>query len=261
MPIVQIMLQKLKYAVHHCYHICVVLANKLRWLFWGKKLTNFKEVPIIINNFNRLRYLESLISSLTSRGYNNIYILDNQSTYPPLLEYYKTCPFKVIHLGANLGYKALWVSGLFDRFKNTYYVYTDSDMEISPDCPDDFIQHFIDILRKYPLSQKVGFGLRLDDLPDHFSNKEKVINHESQFWVNEVESGLFRAAIDTTFALYRPFCKGVANRYAEVYRTGYPYLIRHLPWYVDTNNMSEEELYYVSNINQPTHWSELSKKQ
>mgnify|MGYP002241251986 FL=1 len=71
-----------------------------------------KEIPIIINNFNRLTTLRLLTETLTACGYTNIYILDNASTYPPLLEYYKTCPFTVFHLNQNLGFKALWESPL-----------------------------------------------------------------------------------------------------------------------------------------------------
>ena len=67
--------EKLKFIVHKCYHTCIVLFNKLRWLAFGKRLKNSKDIPIIINNFNRLTYLKSLINSLTSRGYHNIYIL------------------------------------------------------------------------------------------------------------------------------------------------------------------------------------------
>ena len=252
--------EKLKFIVHKCYHTCIVLFNKLRWLAFGKRLKNSKDIPIIINNFNRLTYLKSLINSLTSRGYHNIYILDNQSTYPPLLEYYQTCPYHVILLDKNLGYKALWISDVFKQFKDSYYVYTDSDMEISEECPDDFMQHFLNVLHQYPLSQKVGFGLRIDDLPDYFENKQKVIAHETRFWQHPVANELYKAEIDTTFALYRPYCKGVANIYSEVYRTSTPYLIRHLPWYVNSENMSEEEQYYVNNITQSTHWSKQAQK-
>ena len=246
--------------IHKSYHKTIILFNKLRWLICGKKIADYKDIPIIINNFNRLTYLKSLINSLTSRGYHNIYILDNQSTYPPLLEYYQTCPYHVILLDKNLGYKALWISDVFKQFKDSYYVYTDSDMEISEECPDDFMQHFLNVLHQYPLSQKVGFGLRIDDLPDYFDNKQKVIAHETRFWQHPVVTELYKAEIDTTFALYRPYCKGVANRYSEVYRTGAPYLIRHLPWYVNSENMSEEEQYYVNNITQSTHWSIQAQK-
>ena len=51
---------------------------------------NCFNVPIIINNRNRYTFLKLMIEQLTSFGYKHIYILDNDSTYPPLLEYYKT---------------------------------------------------------------------------------------------------------------------------------------------------------------------------
>lgn len=251
--------QKANTFLHVQYHNLVILFNKLKWYFIGRRPNDVKKIPIIINNYNRLSYLKKLIDSLTKRGYNNIIILDNKSTYPPLLEYYESCPYRVIRLDKNIGYRAIWLSGVFEEFKNSYYVYTDSDMEIESDCPDDFMEYFISILNKYPLSQKVGFGIQIDDLPNHFINKEKVINHEMQFWKNEVAPGVYRADIDTTFALYRPFCKGVASKYHETYRTGKPYIIKHLPWYVDSNNMTDEEEYYVNTITQSTHWSKDSK--
>lgn len=219
-----------------------------------------KQIPIVINNFNRLGYLKRLIASLESRGYKNIHIIDNNSTYPPLLEYYEKCPYNVFRLKENIGYKAIWKTGIYDIFKRSYYVYTDVDMEIDECCPDDFMQHFVDIIESQPFCQKVGFGIKIDDLPDHYANKNKVVEWESQFWKEEVAEGVYRAQIDTTFALYRPFCGGVASAYHKTYRTGYPYIIKHLPWYIDSNNYDEEELYYINSVKRSTHWSVLSKK-
>ena len=106
---------------------------------------------------------------------------------------------------------------------------------------DDFISKFIDVLNHFPMAQKAGFGIRIDDLPDHFKNKAMVIAHESQFWAKPVAEDVYEAQIDTTFALYRPFCKGKADRNQKTYRTGGKYVIQHLPWYVDSSNLSEEE--------------------
>ena len=69
---------------------------------------DYKSIPIIINNYNRLTSLKILISSLEKMGYKNLFIIDNASTYPPLLEYYNTCPYKVFRLNNNVGYLALW---------------------------------------------------------------------------------------------------------------------------------------------------------
>ena len=98
----------------------------LREIISPSLIRDAKEIPIIINNFNRLTTLRLLTETLTACGYTNIYILDNASTYPPLLEYYKTCPFTVFHLNQNLGFKALFKSPLKKRFCNDYYIYTDS---------------------------------------------------------------------------------------------------------------------------------------
>ena len=62
---------------------------------WGISQIDYKDIPIVINNYNRITTLLQLINGLESRGYRNIYIIDNKSTYPPLLEYYKNCPYTV----------------------------------------------------------------------------------------------------------------------------------------------------------------------
>lgn len=220
------------------------------------KPNSYKDIPIIINNYNRLDYLKRLIHSLEIRGYKNIYIIDNQSTYPPLLDYYKNaCSYHIFMLDRNVGYKAIWDTGIYEQFKKSYYVYTDSDMCIDDLCPDDFMLHFINILKKHPFAQKVGFGIRIDNLPDCFEFKDKVIKHESQFWENEVSRNIYRAAIDTTFALYRPFCGGAASNEQETYRTGFPYVIKHLPWYINSKHLTEEDIFYFKHIKQSTHWS------
>ena len=232
-----------------------IYLSRILYLVKGEDIDDYKSIPIIINNFNRLEYLNKLIESLEKRGYFNIYIIDNKSTYPPLLEYYKNCRYPVFRLDENVGYMAMWKTDVYDRFKKSWYVYTDSDVVIDDDCPDDFMERFISVLKKYKNAQKVGFGIRIDNLPDQFRNKYGVIEHESRFWNNEVEESLYAASIDTTFALYRPFCGGPADDYHETYRTGFPYVIHHLPWYVDSSAMTDEEIYYISNIKQSTHWS------
>ena len=259
MEIKKIIPKPIRRALKHTEARLEMAVSASQYALRGAPTADYKSVPIIINNFNRLEYLKRLIASLEVRGYTNIYIIDNCSTYPPLLEYYDTTPYRIFRLNRNIGYRAIWESGVYEHFKRSYYVYTDSDMEIDPCCPDDFMERFIDIMERHPRCQKVGFGIRIDNLPACYEPRHKVVRWESQFWENEVETNLFRAQIDTTFALYRPFCKGVASAYHEVYRTGAPYLIRHLPWYVDTKHLNYEERYYIKHIRRSTHWSGLSK--
>lgn len=216
---------------------------------------------MIINNFNRLDSLKQLVSALKKRGYDNIYIIDNLSTYPPLLEYYKTCPCTVFRLDSNLGINALWLSGINKKFRREYFVYSDSDVVPVVECPDDFMHFFLEVLRKNRMARKVGFSLKIDDLPDCYAMKEQVINWEKQFF--EIRHGemLFRAPIDTTFALYRPRCgRRPANFYAEMYRTAWPYMARHIPWYVDSLNPDEENRYYMEHSRVKTSWTSKGHK-
>lgn len=231
----------------------------LGWYSIHKKDPEYHSIPIVINNFNRVSSLKKLIDTLENRGYRNIYIIDNNSTFPALLDYYSTCSYPIFYLRKNLGFTAIWDSGLYNRFKRSFYVYTDSDIILDKDCPEDFMKVFLDALRKYPKCKKVGFGLRIDDLPDAFSNKQKVIEHESQFWRRPVDDLFYDAPIDTTFALYRPFCYGPADSNYLMLRSNTPYLAQHTPWYVDSANLSEEELYYLKSCSKSTHWSQLMK--
>lgn len=240
------------------YYNLQLLYSKCRWILFGKKVP-YKDIPIVINNYNRLEYVEKLIKSLQSRGYNNIHILDNDSTYPPLLEFYKKTDVNVIYLRKNWGFRGIWESGIVKQFWSSYYVYTDADMELSKDCPEDFMEYFLNIMERYPKCFKVGFGMIIDDLPESFKHKKKVIEHESQFWLKELEQGLFEAPIDTTFALYRPYTGTSTNAKKMNIRTGKPYLIHHLPWYINSDNISEEELFYINSVTKSTHWSEKNK--
>lgn len=224
----------------------------------SKYVDNCHLIPIIINNYNRLETLKLLIASLECRGYHNIHILDNKSTYPPLLEWYKTTPYEVIYLPDNLGFKALWKHGpTRERFCNDYYIYTDADVMLDEDCPQDIIERMHYLLKEvYPFAFKIGPMIRIDDLPDHYAHKSEVIAWESRFFVHFLpKDKLYRAPIDTTFALYRPRI-GLSRRPSlEAYRMAMPYAIRHLPWYSDTTNLSAEEVYYKNHCTQVTAWS------
>lgn len=209
------------------------------------------KIPIIINNFNRLTFPMQLIAFLERAGYTNLIILDNQSTYPPLLEYYKECPHRVIRLNKNYGHLALWESGLFDKFKWGYFAYTDSDILPGTKCPPDFMLKLKNMLSSHFNIDKVGFAIRIDDLPDHFLLHEKVKTYETRYWQNQTLPDVYEAPIDTTFALYKPHTDLVAG---EIYtvpalRIGGIYTASHLPWYNNTANPNEEERYYLDTCN------------
>ena len=52
-------------------------------------------IPVIINNRNLLTWPKAMVRDLSKwEGIGDIYIVDNGSTYEPLLEWYATNPCK-----------------------------------------------------------------------------------------------------------------------------------------------------------------------
>lgn len=215
---------------------------------------DYRDIPIYINNRNRVTFLKQLIASLETKGYRNIVVIDNNSDYPPLLEYYQHTPYRVIRAGQNLGFLALEKLEEYKQLRKQFFVYTDADVLPVEECPDNFLEVFREILIKDPSVQKVGFSLKTDDLPAHFEDKDKVIAWEAQFRTRQSALG-YEAPIDTTFALHRPYAQ-IGNRYnLRMIRTSHPYEARHLPWYNNSSKLSEEEKYYISRVEIGTHWS------
>lgn len=242
--------------------------NKVRWhkfiaLIKQKTSTNknfyfendnYLRVPIVINNFNRLTYLKQLIDWLQNAGYTNLIIIDNKSNYQPLLEYYKVTKAKVIFLKENYGHLAFWKSGIYRDYYSNYYVYTDPDVLPIDTCPKDFMKIFLENLVKYPTIHKIGFSLQIDDLPDHYNKKQDVLKWEADFWKRKIADNIYDAPIDTTFALYKPFTNELKWT-LRGYRFAPPLVCKHLPWYEDSNNIDEENLFYIQNMKKgASHW-------
>jgi hypothetical protein len=231
--------------------------RKLRRLVASQSMTEESsfEVPIIINNYNRLRYLQELLDWLKETGYRNIYIIDNQSSYPPLLEFYKTCDVKLLLLKNNLGFKALWQLPLFDDIKKGYYVYTDSDVLPYANCPKNIVYQLFELSKKFPC-EKIGPALSIGDLPNEYTLKDEVIQHEKKHWEFSLSQDIYDAPIDTTFALYKPFAYGAAEECKGVRVAGY-FTFKHQPWHINTNAPDAEEVFYKSaSIKGHTMWSE-----
>lgn len=200
-----------------------------------------KSVPIFINVRDRLEPLEKLLDWLEKAGHTNIVLINIASSYPPLLKFLQACPYRVVNLKRNLGPLALWMMpGLKKIIRQEWFVYTDSDVVPTESCPLDAVAYLYQLLQRFPNYMKAGLGLRLDDIPDRYQSKQKVIAWESGLYGRELAPGVFQADVDTTFALYRPR----APRTCPAMRTRGQYEARHTPWYIDSANPDEEELYY-----------------
>lgn len=205
-------------------------------------------IPIFVISYNRLSYLKVMIERLERLGKTNIIIIDNASTYPPLLEYYKQIPYKVIKMEQNEGHMVFWNNPKFEDYRKNFYIVSDPDIEIIDECPQDFIKIFFEYLKKYPFVRKVGFSLKIDDLPEQSILGKEVQKWERRYYKAKVDGGkLFYAAIDTTFALYVPDQLAKKLKFYSAFRTAYPYQARHLPWYKLKTNITDEDIFYSQN--------------
>ena len=200
-------------------------------------------IKAIIVNRNLLTTLQNTIEFLKKEDrVNEIHILDNQSTYPPLLDYYKKAPVKVHYLKGNYGPQHAWDSKFTDIRDADYYIVTD------PDCtydgvPADWLDKMLAVRE-----DKVGFSLEINDLPDTEIGRAAK-EHESKYWTVPHNHG-WSADVDTTFALY---AKGVRFTYDAV-RLDRPYTIKHEPWYITKENITPEWRYYLDNITPVSTW-------
>ncbi len=220
---------------------------------------DYREIPVVINNYNRIICLRKLIDWLEKAGMKNIYIIDNNSSYPELLEYYQKTSHTVIQMNANIGYKSIWDTIIHLWFRGLPYIYTDPDILPIEECPLNAVRYFQELLVKYPAYTKVGFGLKIDDIPDYYPNKEDVIQWESKFWEKQISENIFQADIDTTFALYKPMTKN--QQWGKTLRTSGKYMARHLPWYENPEVLSEEEIHYRMKTIGSSWYSQADKNQ
>ena len=226
--------------------------------FARREQQGLDDIPVFIISFDRLSYLKTMIESLEKIGVKNIHIIDNNSTYPPLLEFYKETQYDVIYVGENLGARVFWKSPIFDKYRNDFYVVTDSDLQLVEGCPKDLIPFLFRTLKKYPFVRKVGVSLKIDDIPDDGVLAKDVKQWESQFFKAPIRgANAFYASVDTTLAIYLPDNLAEGIPFLRAIRGAYPYQARHLPWYKREGDISEEDEYYSAH--RSNGWWDVAK--
>lgn len=196
--------------------------------------------PIIVNNFNRLTTTKKLCEDLTKLGYTQVVILDNLSSFPPLLEWYDNCPYRVVRLTTNMGQLAIYNSELINEFSQGSWIgYSDSDIGLNHETPLNFIEVMAQKAEKLGFT-KIGLALRIDNLPDTEYGKWAKW-WEQRFWEKQIEEDLYVADVDTTFSLIKV---GLPFQYNALRIAGKMTAI-HEPWYLNYASLSEEEKYII----------------
>lgn len=234
---------------------------KRKKLFLEQEQRGFSDIPIFLVSFNRLSYLQAAIERFEQMGLKNIIVIDNTSTYPPLLEYYKTLPYQVIYMKENYGHRVFWKCPELEQYQEQFYIVSDPDILPIEECPKDLVERMFYVLKKYPNVTKVGLSLKIDDLPADGVLTESALAYEKQFNEKYIKKeNLYIAPVDTTFALYPP--DSIANKKMTFYcgfRTGYPYQARHVPWYKKKDDITEED-YFYANLNKFGTWDVTKPK-
>jgi len=218
-----------------------------------------KNCKVVINNRNRLTTTKNMVDKLLQLNPDEqIIIIDNGSTYPPLLEWYKTINVDV-RFEKNEGHLALWATQL-DKELGEFFVYTDSDIILPDDFPIEW--KFIMLNLLYSSSyNKVALAIHIDDLPEHYRYKNQVIRNEARWWLEkfdyEMFDYLYKADTDTTFSMMRNFGD---NCYKSLRISKPNMMCRHHGWYLDLDNLDEEEQYYLEHLeNTTTQYSKQHK--
>lgn len=215
--------------------------------------------PIYINNRDWLTSTRPLAEKLAAIPRTHVVIIDNCSTWGPLLDWYDNCGLEVVRLKENVGHEAPWRTGTVlsaeehkKRYGTDTYVITDADLDISK-VPDDLLDLLQRGLDRYPKIVKAGLGLRLDDLPKDSPITAGVKKHEKQFWVKEADSEFFHGNVDTTLALWRTSCMN-PSAIGPAVRSKAPYIARHLPWYITEATITDEQRHFLANSGKCSTW-------
>lgn len=217
------------------------------------------DIPVFVNNRDRLTSTKALCDWLLKAGIKKITVLDNGSTYGPLLEWYRSLPDGVeVVKQENLGPWSFWGCRRQET-QGTPYIVTDSDCVPSECCPLDLVDRLLNLLRDNLGCGKVGPGLRLDNIPDlsrdFITNGDgKGWEGEGVFWKRRHSPSAFYAPIDTTFALYSAYSPWIGAGWQNL-RMDMPYVVEHKPWYVE-KPFSEEEQYYREHADRT--WSHVT---
>lgn len=218
-----------------------------------------KNIPLIIPVFNQLTYTKNLINwFMWYYPENPIYIVDNLSTYDPLLTYYAE-PF------SNNRNLKIWTYAENDCIKNLqtvikghinhnyeYYIISDPDIMPHPNTPPNFLEIFKDAIDNKGF-HRAGFGLITDDLPEELNERKMIIGNEAAllnqpipFFYKDKRYDGFKAPLDTTFCLYKRDNGGWSspmngNDWGNCLRL---FKAFHFGWYLRPDFINEEMDYY-----------------
>lgn len=189
-------------------------------------------IPVIIIAYNQFTYVKNMVQQCIPIT-NKIIIIDNASTYEPLLNYYKNelPKLKKVEL---IRHQVNGGSLVYQTYVNKFpdeYVVTDPDLLFNPKMPNDAIS-ILSNLRKELNAKVVGLALDISDhsnFTDAIFRAKSIYEWESVFWGNRVKydiEEIYIAPIVTTFALHSKSSTSKTSL-----RVAGRFTCKHIPWY------------------------------
>ena len=213
-----------------------------------------KNMTVVIIGFNQYTYIKNMVKQI-EKYTNDIVVIDNCSTFPELLKYYKNdYKYTLLKMDKNYGHK-VYEKSVINYIIGDVYILTDPDLEFNKNLPDNFIEEMINI-SNYFEAEKVGFALLIDSddiRNDVTSFGKSIIDFEKQYWMCKFyypKHELYSAAIDTTFCLINRQNKG------GHYRIAGDYVCKHLPWHkgFEKKLIKGEYEFYKKNNMSTNYW-------
>ncbi|MBI2739913.1 MAG: glycosyltransferase [Rhodospirillales bacterium] len=204
-------------------------------------------IPVYVPCFNNPSYLEMMVNQLVGLGFCNVVVIDNGSTFPPMLSYFEQLPESVslIRQLQNRGPRDLFTDPTNYAQLPDHFCLTDPDLQFNPDLPATFLDDLIEATETYRIG-KAGFALQISDHENMLQRKFPIGSQEyfiweweEQFWktpLSRTRSGdqIYRAEVDTTFALYnKKYFDPTYPDCLKAVRIADRLACRHLPWYRD----------------------------
>jgi hypothetical protein len=213
--------------------------------------------PVYIIAYNLKTFIKNTVDQL-EKYTKNIHIIDNNSTFGPLVEYYnKDYKYFLHKMNRNLGHN-VW-QGLIWQFPKIFFI-TDPDLQFNDNLPDNFIDIMVEFTDIYKTT-RIGFALDLSDSELFFQSNDyctghSIVNWEKRFWIDKIKDDnyvLYRAAIDTTFcAINQQYFIGHS---LSGVRIAGDFTCKHLPWYQnfrDNIPIDEWNYYKLGNTSSTT---------
>lgn len=215
------------------------------------------QIPVIVPVFNLVSYAKFMVEQLENYNINSFIICDNNSSYPPMIEYLEELSktHRVVRFEDNLGPRVFAETKEFLSIMPEYFIISDPDLVFNKELPNRFLDKMKRILDMYGVS-KVGFAIDIQETKDKFFDAHQVARWEGSYWERTVEmypekDPLYPAPIDTTFCMYKK--QSVINELrlnpmgitsTSALRIGGRFTCEHMGWWKEQPLTKEEEEYY-----------------